>query len=464
MKRIEGRTEGPLYGPIVFGLAGALAAAGLALALLTLAAMVGPFRFLGGAPDSARVELALWLPPSALASPPGERMRRVRAWRAASGRDRNVQDVARLAQAAGRVVALPDARALSRREAAALEGFLREGGAAVLTGAVGVRDGDGSWRGWELMAALLDAPEIATRDAEASRTLTAARRGPLTAPLAPGRSIALHAEPGVPALADPDAELTWPDDGTRPAGASRRLQVGRGRLVWIAAGPESADEAVADQLFVGGEMPRLVDAAVAWAAREPTVEVLAWPEGRALGALLERDPGHGELSPAALAVTAGEREARRLLDREIARAGRTSELFVLAVPAGALADPLRAALFEHAGARLREGRAWFGERGDVAEWKRLRGGLVATIDRVGPQRRLIRVENSSRETLRGAVLRVYLNDAVHAALLQRTTLQQEEPLVRLDLGAERLDLLLPDLPGRARRAYTLDLESATEDA
>jgi hypothetical protein len=314
------------------------------------------------------------------------------------------------------------------------------------------------------MADLLAAPGIVPRDRVASRALRAAGRGPLTAPLAPGQRVSLHAEPGVPALPDPEAELEWPGDGSRPTGASRRLPLGRGRLVWIAAGPESADEEVADRLFVGGEMPQLVDAAVAWAAREPYVEVLAWPEGAPIGALVERDPTAPELRPAALAEAAGATERRRMLDREIARTARSGGLFQLAVPTGAVSEPLRAELFLHATARLRERRAWFGERGDVAQWRRLHGGLVATIDRVGPRRRLIEVENSGRETVRGAVLRVHLNDVLHAAQLERTTLQQEEPRVRLDLRAEQLDLLLPDLPGRSRRAYTLDLESALEDA
>ncbi len=464
MKQAEGRSEGPLYGPIVYALAGTLLASGLVLAMLMVAAMLGPFRLFGAAAGSAGSELALWLPPSAMTTAPAERARRLRAWRAAAGSDRDVRMLKRLAAAEGAVVALTDARRLSADELEDLRTFLRSGGGALVSGAIGVLGRDGSWRGWELMRELLGTSAVVPRDREASRALRAARRGPLTAGLVPGRRVRLHEEPGVPALAEPDAELEWSEAGAGPAGASRRLDVGRGRLVWIGAGPEAADEEVSDRIFVGGEMPRLVDAAVAWAGREPYLELLAWPRGAPLGALVERRPDAPQLHPPALADADGEAARRRALEAEIARSERSGGLFRIAVPAGALADPLRGALFERATARLRQRGAWFGERGEVAEWRRLHAGLVATLDRVGPRRRVIQVRNPGPETVRGAVLRVHLNDALRAAEVQRTVLQQGEPRVRLDLRAGRLDLFLPDLPGRSRQAWTLDLKSAREDA
>ncbi len=464
MKALAGRGEGRLYAPTVISLAAALAAAALVLGVLTLTALIGPFRVLGGASPGAHADLALWLPASSVSLPPAERVRRLRAWRAAAGRDRSVEAVARLADAGRRVVALPDARTLSRDEAEELRAFLRAGGGVVLSGAIGVRAPDGSWRGWELMSELLSVPEVVPRDRESSRALRAARRGPLTAALAPGRRVPLHAEPGVPAVAGADAELEWPHDGARAAGASRRLRVGRGRMVWLAAGPESADEEVARQLFVGGDLPRLLDAAVAWAAREPFVEVLAWPAGAPLGALLERAPEAALLRPEALAGVAGASARRRVLDASIAEAALTGGLFRLSLPRSAVPEPGRSALFAHATRRLRERGAWFGGRGDVARWRRLQRGLEARIERVGPRRRLIELANRSAETLHGAVLRVHLNDALHSALLGRTTLQQEPPEIRLDLPAEQLDVRLPPLPGGSQQAYTLDLESAMDEA
>jgi hypothetical protein len=444
---------------MVYALAVALLLSGVALMTLTVASVIGPFRFLGGKPEGTRPDLALWVPAQARAATPAERMRRLRAWRAASGRTRDVQRIERLDEAGPRVVGLPDARSLGPDELEALAQFLRSGGGAVLSGAVGVRGGDGSWQGWEPMAALLEVPRIVPRDT--GDALLVARRGPLTAPLDPGRRIALHSEPGVPALEDPEAELQWAG-AEGAAGASRRRSVGRGRLVWLGAGPETLDEQVGGQIYVGGEMPELLDAAIAWAAREPFVEVLPWPTGAPLGALLERSPDRPELLPASLAQAATPGARRSALERAIGQAVRSGALFRLAVPGAALAEPQRSALLDDATVRLRRQGAWFGERGDVAEWRRLRAGLSASTERVGPARRLVVAVNRNRETVRGAVLRVHLNDSLRGAEVGRTTLQQQQPVVRMDRRRERLDIVLPDLPGGSQTAYTLDLQPLTE--
>jgi hypothetical protein len=49
---------------------------------------------------------------------------------------------------------------------------------------------------------------------------------------------------------------------------------------------------------------------------------------------------------------------------------------------------------------------------------------------------------------------------VHVVDVERTTLQQEEPAVSVDLAAETVDIALPPLAGGSRHAYTLDLERA----
>jgi hypothetical protein len=455
------RPEGPLYGLILFSLGGALVVAGIALGVLMIAAAIGPFFVFAARETPDAPSLGLWLPGSAFAVPPVERERRLRAWRAATARRVDVQTLESLEQARVRVVALTDGRALSEEEGRALRRFVESGGGAILTGALGVRQSDGAWRSWKLMEELLGAPRVVPLDRESSRQLVARGRGPLTAGLSAGQRIRLHAEPGVPALDDAEAELGWWGAAT-VAAASRRLSRGRGRIVWLGAGPESTDEQAAEGLFVGSEMTRLLGAAIAWAGREPFLEVLAWPAAAPLAALVEREGYTPEVQPPALARAGSAIEQRRIIDAEIARAARSGRLFRLELPPAFAAESARRALVEYATRRLREEHAWFGHRDEIARWRRLQTGLTATIRRAGPRRHLIDVVNRSREAVAGAVLRIHINDSVHAVDVERTTLQQEEPIVSVDLAAETVDIALPRLAGGSRHAYTLDLERAGE--
>jgi hypothetical protein len=257
-------SEGRLYPPLLVSLGAALAAAAFALGVLTLAAVLGPFRLLSPFAAGPSSMLGVWLPEPATAGPVA---RRVRAWRAVGG-ERELSEARSLADLARedvRVVVLPDARSLSREQADALLAFVRAGGSTLLTGSVGVRAPDGAWLGYDLMQELLDVGRVVPRAAEATGLLSAASRGPLSAPLAPGASIRLVPEPGQPGIDAADAELAWAG-GDETSGASRRRSVGRGRIAWLAAGPESSS----------GDpgLDRVVQAALAWCAREPFVEVL----------------------------------------------------------------------------------------------------------------------------------------------------------------------------------------------
>jgi hypothetical protein len=453
------RPEGSLYGAIVFSLGGALVAAGIALGVLMIAAVIGPFFVFASRETPDAPSLGLWLPGSAFSAPLVERERRLRAWRAATARRVDVQTLESLKQAQVRVVALTDGRALSEEEGRTLRRFVESGGGAILTGALGVRRSDGAWRSWKLMEEMLGTPRVVPLDRESSHQLVAQRRGPLTAGLSAGQRIRLHPEPGVPALDDSQAELRWRGAATAAA-ASRRLSKGQGRIAWLGAGPESTDEQAMEGLFVGSEMTRLLDAAIAWAGREPFLEVLAWPTAAPLGALIEQEGYTPKVQPPELARAGSAIEQRRIIDAEIARAARSGRLFRLELPAAFAGESVRRALVDHATRRLREEHAWFGHRDEIARWRRLQTGLTATIRRAGPRRHLIDVVNRSREAVTGAVLRIHINDSVHAVDVERTTLQQEKPVLSVDLAAETVDIVLPPLAGGSRHAYTLDLERA----
>jgi len=273
--------EGRVYGLLTLVLGLGLLAAGAALSVQMIAAVVGPFDLLERAPRGAP-RLGVWLPASALE---GERLparRRARAWRAALAPRVAVRESGSLAALAGAGVAalaVSDARALTDAELAALSAYVRGGGSAILTGPVAVRGPGGEWRGTGAMARLLGVPRIAPLPRGASLALAAARRGPLSAGLEPGQRLAVLPEEGAPAIDDPGAELSWAGDAAPGAagpgsgrGASLRRELGLGRLVWLGAGP---DLSAAGATTPGGDFARLASATFAWAAREPYAEVIA---------------------------------------------------------------------------------------------------------------------------------------------------------------------------------------------
>jgi hypothetical protein len=378
--------EGRVYGPLTLAVGLVLLAMGIALSLQTIASVVGPFDFAGGAP-SGTPTLGVWLPGSAGYDSRTQSRRRARSWRAALAGRVKLREGGSLESLAGQGVSalvVSDARGLSAAELASLTDYVRGGGSAIVTGPVAVRGPEGEWLGTQAMARLLGVPRVVPLPREDSRELAAARRGPLSAGLGPGQRLAVDAEEGAPAIDDPSAELRWAGDERSGAqalsarGASLRREIGAGRLVWLGAGP---DRSAAGATAPGGDFARLVAATFAWAAREPYAEVL----------------------PAA------------------AGAARSSDGSPLPVDAP---------------------------------------DLAAEVSRLGPHRHLIDVTNRSRDSARGGVVRVHLNAPVERLAMQRTVLQQDEPLFHFDRRAQHVDVRIPELAARRSLAYTLDLDSA----
>lgn len=92
----------------------------------------------------------------------------------------------------------------------------------------------------------------------------------------------------------------------------------------------------------------------------------------------------------------------------------------------------------------------------------IRHVLETAIAREGPSRHLVRVTNGAPRTVRGAVLQIHLNSSYFYVDVKKTVLQQEEPVIRIERGAQRVDFLLPDLGPRRSMAYTLDVEGPEE--
>jgi hypothetical protein len=420
--------EGPLYRPLLYCLSLALLAAGALLMIQMVAALIGPFRLADLGAQGPRGRVALWMdaPATGIAQ---ARLVRFRTWLPGPTQIRAAPPLAALDPGEVAALLVSEPRTLSAAEVEALERYLAEGGGVVVTGSVGVRDREGGWRGYDLMQKLLGG--VAVTPVEAGGVV-AARRGVLSAPLLPGQAIALLPEPGLPAVESADAELRFadPTGGPGPA-ASLRRRFGHGRLAWLAVGPERGAAGAA------GERPLadVLGAALAWVARRPIVEILAWPGGAPFAA--------APASPDAR----GAAEATSVL-AQAAAAGSVAWLPVSGAE----------------GVLARAGRdgAWLATRAELSSWLLQRSSLEATLRSVGPKRLLVSVTNRAGRPVRGVVLRVHLNERLVRAAVEPTALLQERPGMRFRPGEEALELVLPEVAARRSAAFNVDYETIGE--
>ncbi len=448
------RREGRLYRPLLWNIGCTLLVAGTTLSILMWANVIGPFRFLrlSTGQHQQQALVGFWVPDASDHIVPGELARRIDAWRrllshglpllARDSLDELVAD------GAG-VVIVPDARFLDAERIAELQRFVRQGRGAILTGPVGVRESDGRWRGWDLMASLLSVSQVIPLERNAAQQISAWRRGPLSAGLSPGESVRLSPESGAPAIADTDAgaELRWPASATADAGgiaaASKRFELGRGRLLWLAAGPErSWDPGVGPWQA----MARLVGAALAWVGRQPWLELLPWPDGARFAGRLEAVSDWQQ---------SGAETARSGFESEIHRAEISGGLARLALPAtGPGGRELRALAIS----LLRQSGAWIASQEQIVAWVSGRASIATRFERVGPGRVLLKLSNLGPAAVDRSVLRVHLNRPVEAATVAPTLVFQRRPGIRYRRGLEWLDLLLPEIPAGVSYSYALDYE------
>lgn len=179
------------------------------------------------------------------------------------------------------VLVLPEAPCLAPEELAGLGAHLAGGGSVIANWALGVRDGDCEWRGWNALMEVTGAEDVREIPRDDALYLTAPSSLPTSPGLEAGTRIELRPDPAL-ALRMEGERVYWSDWALNPvaaqaaggadvAVATTRTAEG-GRVSWFgmrtgqAATPQ--DSVHLDRLLLNG---------IAWAAGVPSAGPATWP-------------------------------------------------------------------------------------------------------------------------------------------------------------------------------------------
>ena len=179
------------------------------------------------------------------------------------------------------LLVLVEAPCLSIEEIAAVEAHLQAGGGVVANWAVGVRDADCEWTGWQTIVDLTGAEDVRELPSREGLFLTVPGGVALSPGFDPGTRIELRPDPSL-ALRLPGPRVYWSDWALNPqpdesgggadVAAIATYSALGGRITWLGArlgqGATPADST---------RLSRLVRNGIAWAASVPTAAPAAWP-------------------------------------------------------------------------------------------------------------------------------------------------------------------------------------------
>ena len=210
------------------------------------------------------------------------------------------------------LLVMPEAPCLSTREVAAVRAHLEAGGSLVSNWAVGARDQDCEWRGWQTVAELTDAGDVRELAVREALFLTVPVGTPLSPGLDPGTRIELRPSPSL-ALQLPGPRVYWSDWALNPApdesggGADVAATVPRtesgGHTAWF--GFQLSQAATPGD---SARLDRLVQNGILWAAGLPVASAAPWPEGKRAALLVVEDVEAEFQNAAAMADLLGEME------------------------------------------------------------------------------------------------------------------------------------------------------------
>lgn len=212
----------------------------------------------------------------------------VTAWQhlleSAGGHVREISDATQLTAASpDQLVVFPETPCLTGEERDALIAHLDAGGSVVADWALGARDGDCEWRGWQVVAGLTGSPVVREIPSREALFFTVPSGLPLTPGLDPGTRVELRPDPSL-AVRTSGPRVYWSDwalnpapdetDGVADAAAIARNTGAGGRVAWfgfrIGQGVTPRDSI---------HLARTLRNGVLWAAGRPTAELAPWPDG-----------------------------------------------------------------------------------------------------------------------------------------------------------------------------------------
>ncbi|MGD2068521.1 MAG: polysaccharide deacetylase family protein [Gemmatimonadota bacterium] len=231
------------------------------------------------------------------------------AWAGEAGaRVREASDASSLgALSPDEVVVVAEAPCLSTEERRAVRDHLRRGGGVVTNWAVGARNADCGWLGWDEVARLTGAEDVREIPSREALFFTVPAGLPISPGLDPGTRIELRPDPSLALrLAGPRAY--WSDWALNPlpdesgGGADAALVLHRpaagGRVAWFGF---RAGQAVTARDSV--LLARLVQSGLRWAGGRITAGPAPWPDARRSAALFTMDVEDMPANAAAVAMT-----------------------------------------------------------------------------------------------------------------------------------------------------------------
>jgi peptidoglycan/xylan/chitin deacetylase (PgdA/CDA1 family) len=224
------------------------------------------------------------------------------AWReltrGVGGVVREVRSAEELAAAeADEVLVLVEAPCLSEAERASLRAHLDAGGGVVANWAIGARDEECTWQGWQTVAELTDAEDVRELPARDGLFLTVPGGVPLAAGLDPGARVELRPDASL-ALRLAGPRVYWSDWALNPApdeegGGADAAAVARrtprgGRVSWFGLRHGQAVTGL-DSL----RLRRLLENGILWAAGTPLAAPAPWPDAERAALVVALDVEDG---------------------------------------------------------------------------------------------------------------------------------------------------------------------------
>ncbi len=193
------------------------------------------------------------------------------------------------------LLVIPSALCLDDRERQAIRRYVRRGGHLLASWALGARDGECEWVGFDLLRRLVGAESAGTVAKAPVAYLVAPRSGVLAAGFPPGSRIELRTE-GWTTVRSDYSGIFWSDWALNPlsapgggaAGAAvTRVSESGARIAWLGYRIDAA-ASPRDQRPLG----RLAQNAALWAAGHVIADLDPWPDGHRAALSVTQDVEH----------------------------------------------------------------------------------------------------------------------------------------------------------------------------